>query len=79
MEKEIMNVKETRQGRVGQVFKMKGNISGQKKAGTEPHAIKDPITDELLVENKVCSGEVFGLAASVYQQREMYRQREINL
>ena len=42
----------SRQGRVGQVFKMKGNISGQKKAGTEPHAIKDPDRDELLVANK---------------------------
>jgi hypothetical protein len=40
------------QGRVGQVFMMKRNIMGQKKAGTEPHAVKDPITGELLVANE---------------------------
>ena len=52
MEKEILKVKETKQGRVGQVFKMKGNIIGHKKDGTEPHAIKDPVTGELLVANE---------------------------
>ena len=52
IEKEILKVKESTQGRVGQVFKMKENIMGHKKAGTEPHAIKDPVTGELLVANE---------------------------
>ena len=52
MEKEIMKIKECKQGRVGQVFKMKGKIMGNKKAGCEPHAIKDPVSDELLVANE---------------------------
>ena len=52
MEKEILNVKETRKGRVGQVFKMKEKVIGNKKSGTEPHAVKDPKTGELLVANE---------------------------
>ena len=52
MEKEILNVKECTKGRVGQVFKMKENIIGSNKAGTEPHAIKDPENGELLVANE---------------------------
>jgi hypothetical protein len=52
MGKQIIEVKESRKGRVGQVFKMKSNILGHKKGGTEPHAIKDPVTGELFVANE---------------------------
>ena len=31
---------------------MKENINGHKKVGTEPHAIKDPITGDLVVANE---------------------------
>ena len=52
MEQEILKIKENRHGRVGQVFKMKENIAGQKKAGVEPHAVTDSKTGELMVANK---------------------------
>ena len=52
MEQTILKVKESRQGRVGQIFKMKEMIGVLKKAAVEPHAIKDPKTDKLLVANK---------------------------
>ena len=52
MEKVILNVNENRQGRVGQIFKMKDKITGGKKASTEPHAIEDPKTNNLLVSNQ---------------------------
>ena len=52
MEKEIMKVKESGQGRVGQIFKMKEVVGVSKKPGMEPHAIVDPKTNELLVANK---------------------------
>ena len=31
---------------------MKGNIIGNKKAQTEPHAIRDPVSNDLLVANE---------------------------
>ena len=40
MEKNILNVKESGQGRVGQIFKMKEIVGVSKKASAEPHAIK---------------------------------------
>ena len=52
IEKNIMRVKESRKGRVGQIFKMKESIGGSKKAPVAPHAIKDPKNNELLVANK---------------------------
>ena len=52
MEKEILNVKESRRGRVGQIFKMKDKITGGKRAANEPHAIKDPKTNNMLVSNQ---------------------------
>ena len=52
MEKEILKVKGSNSGRAGQVFKMKTKIMGSKKAGTEPHAIIDPESGDLLVSNK---------------------------
>ena len=52
MEKNILNVKESGQGRVGQIFKMKEIVGVSKKASAEPHAIKDPKTGHLLVANK---------------------------
>ena len=51
MEKEIIKVKESGQGRVGQIFKMKEVVGGPKKASMDPHAIEDPQTKELLVAN----------------------------
>ena len=47
MKKEIIKVKES-----GQIFKMKEVVGISKKAGTEPHAIVDPNTNELLVANR---------------------------
>ena len=51
MEKEIIKVKESGQGRVGQIFKMKEVVGGSTKLSIEPHAIKDPNTQELFVAN----------------------------
>ena len=36
---------------MGQIFKMKEVVGGSKKSNIEPHAIKDPNTQELLVAN----------------------------
>ena len=36
-------------GRAGNVFKMKEVIAGSKKAGQEPTAIRNPVTNELIV------------------------------
>ena len=44
-------MKEIRKGRVGQVFKMKENVIGNNKSVTEPHAVIDPTTGDLLVPN----------------------------
>jgi hypothetical protein len=52
MEKEILEVKQNQTGRVGKVFKMKAKVTGNKKSGTEPHAIIDPNSGDLLVTNK---------------------------
>ena len=47
----INKVKEGKQGRVGSVFKMRGEIEGSKKGAQEPHAIKHPKTGELIVNS----------------------------
>ena len=51
MEEEINKVKESGQGRVGQIFKMKEIVGGPRKSSMNPHAIEDPKTKELLVSN----------------------------
>ena len=48
-EDEINNVKKTGVGRMARVFKLKQMIVGNKKAGQEPAAIKDPETGDMLV------------------------------
>ena len=52
IEKEILQVKSQKPGRVGMVFKMKELINGPKKAGQEPTAIRNPKTNELIVSNE---------------------------
>ena len=73
MEKEILKVKESNQGCVGQVFMMKRNIMGQKKAGTEPHAIKDPITGELLVANEDIKKATLKYCAANLQNKKIQK------
>ena len=51
IENSILKLKSQNLGGVGSVFKMKEVIIGQKKAGQEPTAIKDPITGDLVVAN----------------------------
>ena len=48
LEKEIMEIKNDKQGRASKVFKMKARIDGSKTRGQEAQAIKDPISGELL-------------------------------
>ena len=48
-EKEILEIKSDKQGRAPKLFKMKARIGGSKQMGQEAHAIKDPISGELLV------------------------------
>ena len=52
MEKEVNKVKESGQGRVGQIFKMKENVGGPRKSSMNPYAIEDPKTKELTLETK---------------------------
>ena len=49
IEKEILEIKSSNQGRAYKVFKMRARIGGTKKGAQEAHAIKDPISGELLV------------------------------
>ena len=52
IEDEINNIKEKGMGRVGNVFKMKEIITGPKKGCQIPTAIKDPVSNELIVANE---------------------------
>ena len=52
IESAIEKIKESKQGRVGNVFMMKKDIAGPKKAPQEAAAIKDPKTGELLVNKE---------------------------
>ena len=49
IEEAIEKIKDDKDGRCGKVFKMKEIIAGPKKGGQEAHAIRDPITKELVV------------------------------
>ena len=52
LEKEIIEIKNSKLGRASQVFKMKARIGGSKKLGQEANAIKDPKSGELLVASE---------------------------
>ena len=52
IEEDITNIKEGKQGRVGQVYNMMKYLTGDKKEGQEPVAIKDPKTNQLVVAPK---------------------------
>ena len=49
---QIIKIKEMKQGRTGSIFKMRDQIEGHKKAKTEASAIRDPKTNELLVNKE---------------------------
>ena len=49
LESAINKIKENKLGRAGSVYKMKDEIAGHKKAKEEATAIRDPVTDELIV------------------------------
>ena len=51
IEKEFENIKKSKQGRAGKVFKMREVISGPKKQCQEAIALKDSRTGELVVSN----------------------------
>ena len=51
LEGEVKQGKETANGRVGRIYKMKEIIGGSKKPSQEAQAIKHPITGELIVPN----------------------------
>ena len=70
MEYEIHKVKNCRNGRVGQIFKMKESIGGHKKASLEPHAIRDPDTNDLLVSNEDIKKATLKYCADNLKNRE---------
>ena len=47
LEDEINDIKKTASGRMTRIFKLKQKIVGNKKAGQEPTAIKDPETGDV--------------------------------
>ena len=49
IEKHIEKIRTNNQGRAGNVFQIKRDITGPKKAGQEASSIKDPLTGEILV------------------------------
>ena len=49
IEKEVEAIRQMKQGRCTQVFKMKEIIAGPKKAGQEAAAVKDPKTGKMVV------------------------------
>ena len=51
IEKEVEAIRQMKQGRCTQVFKMKEIIAGPKKAGQEAAAVKDPKTGKMVVNN----------------------------
>ena len=52
LEKEILDIKNGKQGRASKVFKMKARIGGSKKTGMEAHAVMSPNSGELLVSSE---------------------------
>ena len=51
IEEEIKKIKDTENGRVGRIFKMKELIFGSRKPAQEAQAIRHPATGELIVSN----------------------------
>ena len=52
LEREILEIKSSTQGRASRVFKMKSRLGGCKKGAQDSHAIKDPKSGELLVASE---------------------------
>ena len=52
LEKEILEIKNNKQGRATKVFKMKSRIGGSKNQSQEAHAIIDPNSGEILVSSE---------------------------
>ena len=52
IEKDILDIKSSTQGRAAKVFKMKTKLGGSNKGAQDAHAIKDPGTGELLVSTE---------------------------
>jgi hypothetical protein len=53
LDKELAKIKESKQGRVGQVFQVVKLVQGSKKDKSEANAIKHPETGELLVSKEM--------------------------
>ena len=51
VDSEINEIKKASHGQLTRVFKMRNKITGGKKQGQEPSAIRDPETENLLVES----------------------------
>ena len=49
VERQIERIKSKNQGRAGNVFRIRKDVAGPKKAGQEASSVKDPLTGELLV------------------------------
>jgi hypothetical protein len=49
IEKAVDKITNNKQGRAGNVFKIRSSITGPKKSGQEASAIKHPKTGELIV------------------------------
>ena len=56
---------------VCQVFKMKEKVMGNKKSGTEPHAVKDHNTGELLVANEDIKKATFKYCVENLKKRKL--------
>ena len=65
-----MKVKESSNGHVGQVFKMKAKITGNNKSGSEPHAIIDPTSGNLLVTNQEIKDATLAYCVDNLRSRE---------
>ena len=51
LEEEINDIKKTGAGRMARIFKLKQKITGSRKVGQEPSAIRDPDNGELVVSS----------------------------
>ena len=52
IEDKIMEMKEKKLGRVGNIFKIKESINGSKKGSQDPPAVRHPVTDDIVVSNE---------------------------
>ena len=76
VEDEVNEIKKASHGQLARVFKMRKKITGGKKQGQEPSAIRDPETGDLIVESSMIKAATLKYCVDNLMDNKLYGDAE---